>query len=52
MSRLGLARKTRSDTKAHQSNLAGRRIDQNIGRLDIFVHDATSMQVPEAFVAQ
>ena len=34
---LVLTRKARSDTKAHEPDLAGRRVNENIGRLDVFV---------------
>ena len=46
--RLALARKPRSDTKAHQPALAGGGVYQNIGRLDVLVDDAALMQVTDS----
>lgn len=49
--RLALAWKPRSDTKAHQPALAGDRVYQHIGRLDVLV-DKTELFFERRFVLE
>jgi hypothetical protein len=46
LGRLALAWQSRSDTKARQPDLTGR-FNQNIGRLDVLMDNATLMQLPD-----
>jgi hypothetical protein len=44
---LAFARQSRSNTKARQPNRAGRRVHENVGRLDILVDKAPLMELAE-----
>jgi hypothetical protein len=44
---LALAWKPRSDTKARQPALAGARVNQSVGRLDVLVDNSTLMQLTD-----
>src|SRR5258708_22755339 len=45
--RLALARQSRGDLKAHQPDLAGARLDHDIGRFEVLVDEAPTVQLPD-----